>query len=169
MSRRYEYVGPAEIREQAREQPRGAAIRDLDALREWLHARGQGRVDGLTVTYVIDLDGVLRLADRHSEHIACSRGQAVLAAGELSLRSSGRAFAVEEVSNLSTGFCPEPSCWLAVAAALDRVGLAHPGRFTRAFDFRRCTACGQRNVIKDQWFVCDVCDAPLSDHWNFVS
>jgi len=71
------------------------------------------------------------------------------------------------VSNLSTGYCPEPASWPAVADALDRAGIPHPGRFTSAFLFRRCPACGERNVIKDDYFVCVVCDADLPAEWNF--
>lgn len=42
---------------------------------------------------------------------------------------------VTEVTNLLTGYCPEASSWPAVARALDRTGLAHPGRFTDEFVF----------------------------------
>jgi hypothetical protein len=33
---------------------------------------------------------------------------------------------VSEVSNQSTGYCPDLSCWSAVASALDRAGLERP-------------------------------------------
>jgi hypothetical protein len=71
------------------------------------------------------------------------------------------------VTNQSTGYCPEPESWPAVATALDRIGVAHPGRFTQEIVFRRCTACGERNVVKDGWYVCGSCGADLPADWNF--
>jgi transcription initiation factor TFIIIB Brf1 subunit/transcription initiation factor TFIIB len=34
--------------------------------------------------------------------------------------------------------------------------------------FRRCPACGERNIVKDDWFVCGVCGADLPTVWNFL-
>ena len=155
--RSYRYVGPPEIREAARDQPPGQEVRgpeDLAAL---------AGAEGGVLTYVVSLAGVLRVADRRSEHVACAGGAEVLAAGELELAGGE----VVGVSNQSTGYCPESSCWGALAAALDAVGVSHPGRFTRAFEFRRCEACGERNLVKDQWFVCSICEAELPSAWNF--
>jgi hypothetical protein len=70
-------------------------------------------------------------------------------------------------SNQSTGYCPDPDCWPAVAAALDRAGIPHPGRFTVEVIFRRCPSCGERNLVKDDWFVCALCEAELPREWNF--
>lgn len=116
---------------------------------------------------MIDPAGCLRLADRRSEHVACAGGGYVLSAGELFLRRDGEADEVIEASNQSTGYCPEPESWPAVAAALDRLGVVHPGRFTTAVTFRRCERCAQRNLVKDGWFVCGVCGADLPAAWNF--
>jgi len=164
----YGYVGPEEIRRKAKGAA-GAAIATPAALLEWLRATGQQPDEsGLTtVTFVVDEVGRLRVADRRSEHVACAGGGRVRAAGEM-------AFAVEkwpgvvEVSNYSTGYCPEPECWPEVAQALDIIPLAHPGRFTRPVLFRRCPKCGQRNVVKDEWFVCAVCGTELPPAWNFA-
>jgi hypothetical protein len=124
--------------------------------------------DGLfAVTFVVVGQGDLRVADRGSEHVACSGGSPVQSAGEMFLLASKAGLEVEEVSNQSTGFCPEPESWPAVGSALERVGLKHPGRFTREVVFRRCPACGQRNVVKDGWFVCGVCGEDLPAAWNF--
>ena len=71
------------------------------------------------------------------------------------------------VTNQSTGFCPRPQSWPAVARALERVGLKHPGEFTAIYEFRRCDGCGEINVVKDDWFVCDLCEAELNCEWNF--
>jgi hypothetical protein len=72
-------------------------------------------------------------------------------------RVTGDKVEVPEASNQSTGFCPEPESWPAVAMALDRAGVTHPGRFTTEVVFRWCEACGEGNVVKDGWFVCGVC------------
>src|SRR5262249_31051208 len=120
----------------------------------------------LAATFVIDDQEGLRIADRRSEHVACAGSGPVRAAGELFLRVEGGEVEVVEVSNQSTGYCPEPESWPAVAAALARAGVPHPGRFTTEVVFRRCGRCGQRNIVKDGWFVCGVCGAELPSQWN---
>ena len=71
-----------------------------------------------------------------------------------------------EVSNQSTGYCPEPESWPAVARALAFLGTDAPPGYTTVFIFRRCTACGQINLVKEDWFYCAVCQAPLPAEWN---
>jgi len=165
----YHYVGPAAILDRARDAPSSVRIETVAALREWLRStEQQPHAAGLiAITFVIDEDGFLRVADRSSEHIACSGRRPVRSAGEMFLRMTADGLEVEEVSNQSTGFCPEPTSWLAVSAALDLLGVRHPGRFTSEVTFRLCTACGERNVVKDGWFVCGVCGADLPLAWNF--
>ncbi|HKI30800.1 MAG TPA: hypothetical protein VKA46_02830 [Gemmataceae bacterium] len=107
------------------------------------------------------------MADRRSEHVACAGGKLVLSAGEMFFRLSASGVQVVEVTNQSTGYCPEPESWPAVASALDRIGMMHPGRFTQEVVFRRCPACGERTVVKDGWFVCGLCGADLPADWNF--
>jgi hypothetical protein len=48
------------------------------------------------------------------------------------------------------------------------LGVAHPGRFTTEVVFRRCERCGERNVVRDGWFVCGVCGAELPAEWSFA-
>lgn len=156
----YDYVGPDEIKQ--RVAPPGTAIHSLADLRAWIAANAKELEQG-TVTYTVIVDGTLRIAPRRSEHVACASGGPVLAAGELLLTPRG----VDGASNQSTGFCPEPACWPALAAALDRAGIPHPGRFTIEVNFRRCPACGERNLIKDDWYSCAICDADLPAEWNF--
>lgn len=158
MSRRYTYVGPSEIRERHAEHPPGTPIHSAAELARFASS---GEV---VLTYVVGLDGVLRVADRRSEHVACAGGEPVLAAGELSVTPNGE---VIEASNQSTGYCPEPSCWVALRAALERGGIEHPGGLTREFVFRRCPACHERNLVKDGWFECSLCGAELPERWNF--
>ncbi|MEV4137321.1 hypothetical protein AB0J72_34745 [Dactylosporangium sp. NPDC049742] len=153
--RRYEYVGPAELRDLP--PVAVAVIRSRDDLAAWLAARPRGEL-AEPFTFVVDLGGTLRLAPRRSEHIACAGGEPVLAAGEMGFAADWR---VDRVSNQSTGYCPDPACWPAVAAALDAAGTPHPGGFTDTVVFRRCTACGQRNIVHDGDFACAVCGAPL--------
>lgn len=164
--RTYAYVGPEAIRYASIGMPRGAFIYDLATLDAWLDA--QTSDDRLTATFTVSEHLQLQLADRHSEHVACAAGGPVTAAGEITFvrDEAGEGWYVSEVTNQSTGFCPEPSCWDAVAAALDGIGIEHPGRLTRAYDFRRCERCGELALIKEQWFECVHCGASLPETYN---
>jgi hypothetical protein len=159
--RRYAYVGPAEIRARVSPTDAGRAIRSVEDL--------LAMTRGESLTFVVDDQAVLRVADRRSEHVACAGGGDVLAAGELFPIRDGAGVRVIEISNQSTGYCPEPSCWPAVARALDAAGIAHPGAFTFEATFRRCTSCGERNLVKDGDLECAVCGAELPGSWNFGS
>lgn len=118
-------------------------------------------------TFVVDQAGLLRLSPRRSEHVACAGGQPVLAAGEISFTTADSGWPVSAVSNQSTGYCPDPDCWSAVAASLDQAQISRSNDFTDKLLLRRCPGCGERNVIKDGWFVCAHCDTDLPAHWNF--
>jgi hypothetical protein len=167
--RLYRYVGPDAVRARSGGGPSGAPIRSVRDLRAWTerarHAPGDGGL--VAATFVIDAAGELLLANRRSEHVACAGGGPVLSAGEMFFLVQSDLIEAVEVSNQSTGYCPEPESWPAVAAALERLGITHPGRFTLAVVFRRCERCGERNVVKDGWFVCAVCGAELPVEWNF--
>lgn len=167
MAKLYQYVGPAAIRDHARHQPPGFEARSLSGLMAWLQARGAARGYEVTVTFVVDEAGSLRVADRHTEHVACAGGGPVRSAGEMTLAIRGERVRVTASSNQSTGFCPEPSSWGSVQEALEGLGVEHPEAFTHAFDFRRCPSCGQTNLIKDGIFVCDGCDEQLPRAWNY--
>ena len=167
MTRIYRYVGPADLPDR-RDAPSGFRIGSAADLAGWL--AGQDRRDlAEPFTFVVDLEGVLRVAPRRTEHVACAGGLQVLAAGEISWVPRKNEWMVGQVSNQSTGYCPEPDCWEAVAAALDRAGLSHPGEFTHPVVFRRCPECGERNIVRDGVLVCAVCDAELPGEWNFDS
>jgi hypothetical protein len=170
MTKSYEYVGPPAIKERAATAPQGTPIESKADFERWVFSTVQERdkLGQVAATFVIDHRGTLRLADRRSEHVACSCGGPVLSAGEMFFSLADiRRIAVTEVSNQSTGYCPEPSSWSAVADALDRIGIAHPGRFTNAVVFRRCPTCGERNIVKEDWYVCSVCGGELPPDWNF--
>jgi hypothetical protein len=167
--RLYRYVGTADILVHARGQPGGipvASPADLDAWRAATAPR-LAPADPLWATFVVDAAGLLLVADRHSEHVACAGGRPVRSAGEIAFTHSPISdWLVSAVTNQSTGYCPEPESWPAVAAALDRIRLPHPGDFTTSFIFRRCPACAQLNLVKEGDFTCAVCGADLPLTWN---
>jgi hypothetical protein len=164
----YLYVGPEDIRTRAAHAPPGVKVESLSDLKDWLRRTGQkpNREGLVAVTFVVDEEGCLRIADRGSEHVACAGGGLVRSAGEMFFLVED-SLRMEDISNQSTGYCPEPESWPAVASALDQIGILHPGRFTQEIIFRRCPACGERNIVKDGWFVCGLCGADLPADWNF--
>ena len=167
--RRYRYVGPPEIKRSVRRENHCLHVADASDLIRWstefLPPRRSNGV--FTVTYIIDTDEQLWVADRRSEHVACADGQDVLAAGEMTLEHAASSIGASEVTNQSTGYCPEPSCWSVVERVLGRLGIPHPSHFTPAFEFRRCDECGSTNLIKEGVFECVVCNAALSPTWNY--
>lgn len=162
--RRYRYVGPAELRELP------AAIDAVDvtsveALDRWL--AGQDISDRTApFTYVVTMDGFLRVAPRRREHVACAGGQDVLGAGEFQFDHDASGWFVTDISNQSTGYCPDLDSWTAVAAALDHCGLRHPAGFTQPIVFRACPTCHTINIVRDDDFTCAACGADLPGHWN---
>lgn len=117
-------------------------------------------------TFVVGVDGVLRLAPRRSEHVVCAGGEPLLSAGEVAFERASDGWFVAYVSNQSTGYCPDGQSWPAVAFALDQIGLVRPDGFTAVFEFRRCPDCAALNVVRDAVFACAVCDADLPQQWN---
>ena len=164
----YNYVGAESIHRSVINYPIGTQIKSQLNLQNWLETTQQkpNHFGCIEATFIIDLTGYLRLAHRHSEHVACSGGQPVLSAGEIFLNTRNDTFEVIEISNQSTGFCPEPKSWSYVADALNKIPLVHPNKFTIEFQFRRCPDCQQLNIIKENLFVCDVCRAELPLIWN---
>jgi hypothetical protein len=161
----YRYVGLAVLAERARAGPDVITVTAADVLARWLAGRPSDELSE-PVTFVIGLDGWLRLAPRRSEHVNCAAGQPVLAAGEVLFVRDTVGWFVSEISNQSADYCPDLDSWPAVAMALDRVGVAHPGDFTHKVVFRRCPACGQLNIVRDGNFACAVCDSALPADWN---
>jgi hypothetical protein len=121
----------------------------------------------LTLTFIMDADQRLWVADQRSEHGVCARSQPVAAAGEITLAGRDDRLTVAAITNQSTGYCPEPDNWAVVGATLDRLKLTHPGHYTTCFHFRHCDRCGTTHVIKDECYECAVCQAPLNKLWNF--
>ncbi|WP_405523048.1 hypothetical protein [Streptomyces canus] len=161
-TRLFGYVGPPELRSTVRPDSEGRIIRSAADLDGWLSGRGPAE----TFTFVVALDGLLRLAPRRSEHVACAGGADVLAAGEMGFARAAGRWAVGEVTNHSTGYCPDLDSWHAVGHALDRAGVEHPGRFTHEVVFRRCGECGERSIVREADFVCVFCGGELPVEWN---
>ncbi|MEV6549291.1 hypothetical protein AB0M57_11320 [Streptomyces sp. NPDC051597] len=117
-------------------------------------------------TFVVGTDGVLRLAPRRSEHVACAGGEMILSAGEIGFVREGDRWAVSGISNQSTGYCPDIGSWSEVAHALDAVGLERPSGFTHEVVFRRCPGCQEHNIVREDDFVCVFCGTDLPQTWN---
>jgi hypothetical protein len=169
VQRIYTYVGPKEIKQLLVQPAYRALIQQPEDVREWLKSIGQRSAPGqkVTTTFIVDLKQQLWIADQHSEHVVCAAGEDVLAAGEMTFAVTDQSIAVVEITNQSTGYCPDPPSWTAVAAVLDHMQIRHPAAFTTEFIFRRCNTCGTINIVKDAWFECAVCQAPLNRYWNF--
>ncbi|WP_446038437.1 hypothetical protein [Streptomyces sp. SID1121] len=167
----YEYVGPVAIRAASvRPGGEGAEIRSPRDFASWVAARAGELAEPFT--FVVDEAGVLRLAPRRSEHVACAGGGAVLSAGEMAFARENDRWVVGEVSNQSTGYCPDGSSWPSVAAALEGAGLEHPPGFTHEVVFRRCLGggadpqCREVNMVKEGDFFCVFCGGELPAEWN---
>jgi hypothetical protein len=167
----YRYVGPKMIADRAPPAPAGVRVESPEDVRRWVRETGQLRCPAgdVTVTFVIDESGWLRVADRRSEHVACAGGRPVRSAGEMTFTVGPVEVSVPWVTNQSTGYCPEADSWPAVRAALERAGIEAPDGFSQEFVFRRCPECGAINVVKDGVFECGVCSAPLPGEWNLGS
>ncbi|MGI5508728.1 hypothetical protein [Streptomyces sp. CA-106131] len=166
--RRYRYVGPIDLTTAVQPGCGGCPIGSAAEFDSWVAERSAAEL-AEPFTFVVDTAGVLRLAPRRSEHVACAGGESVLSAGEIGfIREAGR-WLVGHVSNHSTGYCPDVSSWSAVAQALDCVGLRRPSGFTHEVVFRRCPDCQERNIVREDYFVCVFCGSDLPDGWNVDS
>lgn len=163
--RAYRYIGPVDLVELVTSDGVGEVMRSFADFTRWSAARSAAEL-AEPFTFVVDLDGFLRLPPRHSEHVVCAGGGLVLSAGEIGFAFRSGRWIVDRVSNQSTGYCPDTLSWTAVATALARAGLVHPERFTDELVFRRCAECGERSVVKDGDFVCVFCGSDLPTHWN---
>jgi hypothetical protein len=164
--RRYRYIGPKQIAARVLPEQAGFPIHSSDDVRAWIRSSRQELHSGCVIaTFVVDAAGVLRVADRRSEHVACAGGKPVRSAGEMTF-AVGRGVEIAGVSNQSTGYCPEPESWSSVAAALISAGLKSPPDFDRKCVFRTCTACGRINIVKGGSFECGVCAAQLPFAYN---
>lgn len=166
-SKKYHYVGPEENLALIKEDNRGEQIKNHQQLLSWLTQRDQ-HDDVIIATFVINKRGKLILSDRETEHVFCAQGQDVLSAGEMMFFLEKNKISLDEVTNQSTGYCPEAKSWNVVAKALKKLDISVPKGFTTTFEFRRCQQCDNINLVKDDWYVCAFCDEDLSRKWNIA-
>lgn len=164
--RQYKYIGPQRLLKPETMQTSRTAIRQPKDVMQWMRGESDHPTE-ITATFIVDVSGQLWIASQHSEHVVCARGQHVLSAGEITFSVEDDDPVVTAITNQSTGYCPEPGSWQVVENALEQVGISHPGCFTTAYIFRRCPACGEKNIVKEGWYYCGVCDQALPDQWNF--
>ncbi|MFD8419886.1 hypothetical protein [Streptomyces sp. NPDC059466] len=163
--RSYRYVGPVELKAAVRPGDAGRRIGSAADFGSWIVEQSAAEL-AEPFTFVVGMDGVLRLAPRRSEHVACAGGDLVLSAGEISFMREADRWTVGEVSNQSTGFCPDVRSWAEVARALDAVQLRRPSGFTHEVVFRRCADCQEHNIVRGDDFVCVFCGSDLPEAWN---
>jgi hypothetical protein len=166
----YTYVGSEEIKLSVANFPSGTVIDSIADLENWIYQTYDKKTissNSIAATFVIDVEGNLLLADRHSEHVACAGGKVVLSAGEIFIIFEGNSLEISDITNQSTGYCPEIESWTHVESALDKIQVSHPSSFTIEFNFRRCSSCSQTNIIKNDSSICLVCNSTLPDKWNF--
>jgi hypothetical protein len=87
-------------------------------------------------------------------------------AGEISFVREAARWTGSEVSNQSTGYCPDVSSWSDAARAWDDVGLGRPSGFTHEVVFRLCLGCQERNIVREDFFVRVFCGHDLPKTWN---
>ncbi len=90
----------------------------------------------------------------------------MLSAGEIGFTCEAGRWAVGNVSNHSTGYCPDGSSWPAVARALDDMEIGRATGFTHEVVFRRCPGCQEHNIVREDDFVCVFCGRDLPEAWN---
>ncbi|PVC92064.1 hypothetical protein [Streptomyces sp. CS014] len=163
--RSYRYVGPADLKAAVGPGSGGHRIGSAADFTHWIAERTASELLE-PFTFVVSTDGMLRLAPRRSEHVACAGGEDVLSAGEISFIREVDRWVVDDVSNQSTGYCPDVVSWPAVAHALDAIELGHPSRFTHHVVFRRCPGCQEHNIVREDDFVCVFCCSDLPKAWN---
>ncbi|MFB7270714.1 hypothetical protein [Streptomyces sp. NPDC056244] len=156
----YRYVGPVELKAAVRPGSSGCRIRSAADFGSWIAERSAAEL-AEPFTFVVGMDGALRLAPRRSEHVACAGGDMVLSAGEISFMREADQWAVSEVSNQSTGYCPDVTSWSEVARALDDMEVGRPSGFTYEVVFRRCPGCQENNIVRENDFVCVFCGVDL--------
>ncbi len=79
----YPYVGPPEIRDSISLDTAGKPILAESDILNWIEATNQvtDESNSIISTYVINKNGTLLIADRHSEHVACAGGASSFSGG----------------------------------------------------------------------------------------
>jgi hypothetical protein len=82
----YNYVGSEQIKLSVINFGVGTVIHSIADIKNWIDLTCDRKTIAsnlVVATFTIDMYGQLRLADRHSEHIACAGNEPVLSAGEI--------------------------------------------------------------------------------------
>jgi len=156
----YNYVGPRMLIQTLKVEQEGKKIKSNIDVNTWILETSQipNNHNEITATFIIDSNLYLRVSDRHSEHVACAGGKQVFSAGEITFEvENGEVTKISQITNQSTGYCPDASSWQYVEKVLAKLNLPYPAYFTQAFVFKICDNCGSINIIKDNFFVCSVC------------
>jgi hypothetical protein len=164
----YPFIGNEKLLDLIRPDLEGHYIQSALDIERWFRTTNQevNNNQQVIATFIIDLQGNLRINDRHSEHVVCAVGKPVLSAGEITFTfSKHNTIIISQISNQSTGYCPSPTSWNVVQNALEKIGIDFPTYFTTAFEFRICQNCGWINIIKDDYFFCEnincLCELPV--------
>lgn len=162
----YQYIGPKEILQQVKPEKVGTIIKSKFDIKNWINTANQelDSNDEITATFVIDLSGNLRVNDRRSEHVVCANGKNILSAGEITFEIYKQKVLISQITNQSTGYCPSPKSWKDVMSVLDKLETEYPEYWTTEFIFRVCEKCNNINIVKENYFVCLICDNDLPEH-----
>lgn len=165
----YPYCGLAEIFEESQLKPVGTSVEDFKELDTFIQRHESDFLhDGGIFTFVISREGVLKLAVRRSEHVACAGRQDVLSAGEIGFLREKGSWVVDTISNHSRGYCPEPESWPVVESVLSGLDIGFPDYWTTVFHFRQCEQCGQVSILKEYDPFCPFCEIELPSKWNIT-
>jgi hypothetical protein len=164
----YRYVGPENLLNLIHADICREAVENADSVLSWIRQTDQilNYDNSTTATYIIDTNEIMWICDRHMEHVVCAIGMPVLSAGEVTFRINNNHVEIPYITNQSTGFCPEPKSWIAVNKALKKTNIKHPNKFSVNFIFRLCTNCSTINIVKENFYLCAVCNHALEKQWN---
>ncbi len=167
----YEYIGPKRILENVSEEYIGEKILNKKDIENWIVKSKQEIPKNKIViaTFVINMDGILLLSDRHSEHVQCANKGNVLSAGEIGIEViNSKVCSIPFITNQSTGYCPSSNSWTNVFESLKKLeGLAIPDGFDPDFTFSYCSICRSLKIIKEEMYICYRCDNELLSENDF--
>lgn len=167
----YNYIGPKSILKRVQAVYKGSVIKTTDDIVDWLKANNEKiKIEDITIcTFVIDLDNQLLIVNRHSEHVQCAFGKDVLSAGEIGfIIEKENRIRIDSITNQSTGYCPAASSWIEVKKALQKIeGLSIPNGFEPTFVFSYCLTCQTRQIVKEAFYYCPLCEGELLSEAEF--
>lgn len=147
--RSYRYIGPPDLIPKGAFPPR-TLVDSRNTLKNWItdHADEIDIEDNIAATFIVDINYLLWIADRSSEHVECARESDVLSAGEIFSTYLNGEPAIDHITNQSTGYCPEPESYPAIKRALYTTDISYPASYEPEFIFRLCTKCEAKDSQK---------------------